>query len=465
MKNLGVVITDGVGYRNFIMTNFIKTAKENFDSITIFSCLPKHVYNGLNLNCTIVELDVFEETFSTWFFRKAKEVNHLQLHAKGNFGITDNLNITKSKANNPRGIAIRFLHKWSKILYSEKWIQRYTRLQQRTFHSHEITKKYQQLLKQYDISILFFTHQRPPFIAPLIYAAELLKIRTSTFIFSWDNLASKGRMAGNFTYYLVWSDLMKQDLLHFYQSVRENQVAIVGTPQFEPYVMSTYGYSKIDFIKKFNLNLSVPTILFTCNDASSENDPIYLELLAKFIKNGNLIKAVNLIVRTSPAEEPTRFKNIAENYSFIRWNYPDWKIMRERHQESWTQRVPSVEDLNDLKSLLNHCDLCVNVLSTITLDAFIFDKPVINPVFGNAQNKLFDDQKFLNYAHLTKLVESHSTTIVKNEKEFSTSINNILRDHDNKKGEREKFLKLQIGKPLEGTSKRIVESLLKMSNE
>ena len=99
------------------------------------------------------------------------------------------------------------------------------------------------------------------------------------------------------------------------------------------------------------------------------------------------------------------------------------------------------------------------------IDAFIFDKPVINPVFGNVENKLFDDQKFLNYAHLTKLVESHSTIIVKNEKEFLTSINNILRENDNKKGNREKFLKLQISKPLEGTSKRIVETLLKISNE
>lgn len=459
MKNLGVVITDGVGYRNFIMTDFIKEAKENFDSVIIFSCLPKKIYDGLNLNCTIVELDVFEETFFTWFFRKAKEVSHLQLHAKGNFGITDNLNITKSKANNPRGIANRFIHKCSRRVNSEKWIQRYNRLQQRTFQSHEITNKYRQFLNQYDISILFFTHQRPPFIAPLIYAAEQLQIKTSTFIFSWDNLASKGRMAGNFDFYLVWGDLMKKDLLHFYQSVKENQVAIVGTPQFEPFVMEKYGYDKTQFTHKFNIDPNLPIVLFTCNDASSENDPIYLELLANFIKNGNLTKAVNLIVRTSPAEEPVRFKDIAEKYPFIIWNYPDWKIKREGHQEAWTQRVPSIEDLNDLKSLLKYCDLCINVLSTITLDAFIFNKPVINPVFGNAENRLFDDQKFLNYAHLSKLVASNSTTIVKNENEFLDAIKSILDKSDDKEKERESFLKIQIGKPLLNTSKRIAETL------
>lgn len=463
MKNLGVVITDGVGFRNFIMTDFIAEAKKNFDSVIIFSCLPKNVYDNLNLNCTIVELDIFEESFITWFFRKAKEVTHLQLHAKGNFGITDNLSITKSKANNPRGIATRFIHKFSALVNSEKWIQQHNRLQQRSFQSNKITKKYRQFLNHYDISILFFTHQRPPFIAPLIYTAEQLEIKTATFIFSWDNLASKGRMAGNFDFYLVWSDLMKNDLLYFYKSVKENRISIVGTPQFEPFIMEKYGYDKPQLAHKFKIDPYLPIILFTCNDSSSENDPIYLEQLVNFIKNGKLTKSVNIIVRTSPAEEPARFKTISEKYPFIIWNYPDWKIKREGHQEAWTQRVPSIEDLNDLKSLMKYCDLCINVLSTITLDAFIFDKPVINPVYGNAANQMFDDQKFLNYAHLSKLVESNSTTIVKNENEFLDAVNSILEKSDSKQKERESFLKMQIGKPIEGTSKRIAETLRQWS--
>ena len=459
MKNLGVVITDGVGFRNFILSDFISESKANFDEVIIFSCLPKSVYETFNLDCKIIELSVFEESFYTWFFRKAKEATHLQLHAKGNFGITDNLNTTKSKAKNPRGYATRFIHKWSKFFHSEKLILKYNQLQQQTFHSNVITREYIELLKENKISLLFFTHQRPPFIAPLIYAAEKLRIKNSVFIFSWDNLASKGRMAGNFDFYFVWSDLMKQELQFFYQSVRENQIAVVGTPQFEPYAMDKYGWDKTYFENKFKIDNNKTTILFTCNDSSSQNDPIYLELLANFIANRKLTREVNLIVRTSPAEGPIRFESLAKKFPFIIWNFPDWKISREKHQEAWTQRVPSVEDLNDLKSLLKYCDLCINVLSTITLDAFIFDKPVINPVFGNRENGWFDDQKFLHYKHLAILVDSKSTDIVKNENEYLDAINRILERQDNKELERNNFLKLQIGGALEDTSKRIAEKL------
>ncbi|WP_395059654.1 hypothetical protein [Flavobacterium sp.] len=460
MKKLGVVITDGVGFRNFILSDFIKESKVAFDKVVIFSCLPKSVYESQNLNCEIVELDVFQEKFPTWFFRKAKEVTHLQLHAKGNFGIQDNLRVTRSKANNPQGIATRFLHKFSNKVHSEKWILRYNKWQQLTFKSNPITLKYKDLLKEYNVDMLFFTHQRPPYIAPFILAAEELKIKTTAFIFSWDNLASKGRMAGNFDYYLVWSDLMKQELLHFYQSIKPNQIEIVGTPQFEPYILDRYGMSKENFLKRFNLDSNLPTMLFSCGDVStSKNDPLYIETIAKVIQNNKIIKKVNLLVRTSPAEEPTRFAALAEKYPFIKWNYPDWKQARSNHQESWSQRIPSEEDVTDLKSVLMFTDVSVNMLSTMSLDNMLFDKPVINTVFGNANNGLYDDQRFLNYAHIQKVVESRAVTIAKNELELLSAINQCLETPDYKFKEQKALLDLQIGKPLENTSKRISEAL------
>jgi hypothetical protein len=40
MKKLGVVITDGVGFRNFIASDFLTEAEKTFDKVVIFSCLP-----------------------------------------------------------------------------------------------------------------------------------------------------------------------------------------------------------------------------------------------------------------------------------------------------------------------------------------------------------------------------------------------------------------------------------------
>lgn len=461
MKKLGVVITDGVGFRNFILSDFLKEAEKAFDEVVILSCLPKEVYSNFVTNSKIIELEVFEEKFPTWFFRKAKEVAHLKLHQKNNFGIQDSLRINNSKLKTSRGYATRFIFKLTAVLHSEKWMQRYNSWQQRSFENNSITVGYKTILEKEKFDLLFFTHQRPPFIAPLVYQAEQLKIKAASFIFSWDNLASKGRMAANFDYYLVWSDLMKAELQQFYTSVKKENIEVVGTPQFEPYVLERYQVAKEDFIAQFDLDTSLKTICFSCGDSStSKNDELYIKTIAKAILNQQIEK-VNFIVRTSPAEDPIRFASFVERFPFIKWNYPRWTLSRKGHQEVWSQRIPSVEDVKDLRSILEFSDLNINMLSTMSLDFIQFDKPVINTVFGNVENGLYDDQRFLNYAHIVNVVNSKATKIVRNQEELVIAINHYLKNPNLDSENRTQLLQLQITKPLPETGKRIAQTLLR----
>jgi hypothetical protein len=461
MKKIGIVITDGVGFRNFILSDFLTEAEKKSDEVVILSCLPANVYEGLSGKAKIIELNVFQEKFITWFFRKAKELGHLQLHKKNNFGINDNLKANYSKANNPRGIATRFAFWWTTLFHSEKWIQCYNNLQQWSFKNHPITKEYLEIIQNENFDLLFVTHQRPPFIAPLLYAAEKLNVKTAAFIFSWDNLASKGRMAGNFDYYLVWSDLMKEELCYFYKTVKADNIDVVGTPQFEPYVLERYQSTKEQFYRKFNLDSSKITICYSCGDIStSKNDELYIELIANAIIN-KLIPNVNLIIRTSPAEDPIRFAVLVDKFPFIKWNYPKWTLSREGHQEVWSQRVPLAEDVMDLRSLLEFSDININVVSTMTLDFMIFDKPVIFPVFGNGKNGLYNDRRFLSFKHLEHVKNSNAVRIAYDKKELLKAINDTIANPSEKLRYQKELVALEIGKPLMGTSKEIVNSLVK----
>ncbi|MDQ5929808.1 MAG: hypothetical protein QG594_1589 [Bacteroidota bacterium] len=47
MKKLGIVITDGVGFRNFIMSDFISNAVLEFEKVSIYSGLPQNCYFDL----------------------------------------------------------------------------------------------------------------------------------------------------------------------------------------------------------------------------------------------------------------------------------------------------------------------------------------------------------------------------------------------------------------------------------
>ncbi len=457
---LGLIITDGVGFRNFILSDFLPEAEKKYNKIVIYSALPSSVYKEIRIeNIEINELPVFQEPFKTWCWRKAKEVAHLRLH-KDFYGINDNYLANRSTGKSIRGKVIRLIYRITQKFHSEAFIKYLEKQQLRSVGKHPVTIRCIEFLKKDKPDLLFFTHQRPPYVVPMVFAAKKMEIKTNTFIFSWDNLASKGRMAANFTSYLVWSDLMKEELLYFYPGIKKEKIQVVGTPQFEPYIMPEYEKDSSSFFKKFELDPTRKTICYSCGDIStSKNDELYIGIIAGAIQNRKVLHSVNFLVRTSPAEEPDRFHDLKRKYPFIKWNFPDWYLSREDHPEAWSQRVPSKEDLKDLRSILNYCDLSINMCSTMSLDFMIFHKPVINPVFGNEGNGLYNDQRFLKFGHYKRVVDSGAVKIAKNEQQLIEAINFYLQHPEADTEERKELVRVQTGKPLEGTSKRIAMAL------
>ena len=458
-KTLGIVITDGVGFRNFVLSTFLDEAAHSFHKIVLFSGLPKTAFPELDTaKFTIVELPVFTETKKNWFWRKLKEVAHLQKH-KANPGIADNYEMNKTQSWSPHGILVRLVYSISALFHQEKTILHYEKLQEQSFAGDSVVKHYRKLLKQHQPDVLFFTHQRPPFIATLVYWAKRLQIPTASFIFSWDNLASKGRMAATFDYFLVWSELMKNELLRFYPYTKPAAVSVVGTPQFEPYVLPDYKLSDFNFYETFGLNSEEKIICYSCADATiGPNDPLVIATLAEGIRNG-AVKPCQLLVRTSPAEDESRFAETKAKYPEIKWNHPKWKLTREGHPEPWSQRVPTREDLSMLKAILKHCDLNVNMLSTMSLDFMLFEKPVVNTAFGNGVNGLYNDQRFLDYEHYDNVVKSGAVKVAKNEDELFNAVNAYLENPELDQENRKKLIAMQVGKPLENTTRACVEAL------
>ena len=99
----------------------------------------------------------------------------------------------------------------------------------------------------------------------------------------------------------------------------------------------------------------------------------------------------------------------------------------------------------------------------MSLDFMIFDKPVINPVFGNSENELYDDQRFLRYAHYERVVKSGAVAIAKDAVELINAINFSMKNPEARLKQQRELLKLQIGKPLKGTSLRIAKTLKEIS--
>ncbi len=458
-SRLGLVITDGVGFRNFVLSDFMHWAAKSYSEVIVFSEIPSKTYLDQNIaeNVRIVDLPRYTESRKSYAYRKLKELAHMQRH-RTSFGIDNNLNKMRPKGFKPRSIFMKGLYAYSRFSHSEKAIQKFEKKQFDSFKGDAVYEEFKTILTNYQPDHLFFTHQRPGHLAPLAGAAKELDITHSTFIFSWDNLASKGRMMSNFDHYFVWSDLMKSEMLHYYSEVKPDQVHVIGTPQFEPYVLERYQSSKDQFIERFDLNPAKKTICYSCADAGiGGNDPIHIEAVVKYI---NTHDDLQLLVRTSPAEDGSRFSALMDKYESIKWNIPEWPLAREGHVEEWSQRVPTRKDVTDLRSILEYSDINVNMFSTMSLDFMLFDKPVVNVAFGNEENGLYNDQVFMNYIHLQPLINSNAICVANDSEELHRCLKSSLADPDKNSKDRKEIIDLEISVPLEGTSERIVKKLL-----
>ncbi|MGR6086942.1 MAG: hypothetical protein ACU4F9_02085 [Arcticibacter sp.] len=463
-KTLGLVITDGVGVRNYVHGRFLSISCNSFEKVVLFTGVPSDSLGSFfHENLEVVNMIVFSESRWSSFWRKTAEMAHL-------FRFQTPAMREIIKMNSPKGrnaFAIRNRISWvlARLLSFFKLQALAGNIYESSLNEHPLTVKYKQLLVDYNVDLLFFTHQRPPQIAPMAIAGKQLGIPTVAYIFSWDNLSSKGRMPVLFDRFMVWSNLMKSELLQFYPTLDPNDVSVSGTPQFETYVYDEFGWSRLQLNRYLSLTDTDfrRIICFSCGDVStSPNDAIYIDVIASAIKSGELGNNLMLLVRTSPAEDGSRFKELVTKYPSIVWNIPNWPQSNPAHPEPWSQRVPSMDDIHCLKSILQHASVSVNMCSTMSLDFALWDKPVINPVFGSLGNDLglFPDRKYLKYDHYAKVIQTGAVTICANPDELVSAIRAALAQPEHYQYERKQVLELEIGQPLKGTSERFVKQLI-----
>jgi len=307
-------------------------------------------------------------------------------------------------------------------------------------------------------SVLFCTHQRPPSILPPVLAAKSLGIPTATFIFSWDNLSSKGRIAAPFDHFLVWSPLMRRELLRYYPDVSADRVHIVGTPQFDPYAHESLRCSRGDFFRTVGADPARPLICYSGGDATTcPEDPAHLSILLDLVRAGRIRGNPQVLLRSAPVDSGRRYDEVRRRYPELLYAAPAWVHSADGE---WSSVLPLAEDIRFLANLMRHADLNVNVASTMTLDFAIHDKPVVNIAFDvvtpHPRGATMWDS-YYQYEHYRPVVELGAARFARSPEELASHVNSYLTDPSLDRNGRRRLVDLQVGVAVGRSSARIIE--------
>jgi hypothetical protein len=280
--------------------------------------------------------------------------------------------------------------------------------------------------------IIFSTSQRHiQSVAPLL-AAKDLNIPTASFIFSWDNVP-KATLLVETDFYFVWSKHMKSELLFYQTNIKENQIIVTGTPQFEIHYDKENLLDKETFFKTHSLDLNKKYICFSGDDVTtSPDDPKYLEDLAKSIERLNEKKHnLGIIFRRCPVDFSSRYDEVLDKYKHIIVPIdPIWKAF----SSNWDTILPTKEDGILFSNIAEHTEMVVNLGSTTLFDFLAHDKPCgyfrYNQKVQKDEN--WDIFKCYKYVHFRSMYSENSVIWLDNENDIDQKIEMVLEGNNNK---------------------------------
>lgn len=424
MKKIFILLPDGIGLRNFAFTKFQSLGlKMNFD-ICFWNNTP---FPLQDLGFKEILIKNPQSHPLTDVLKNARK--HIELNlsiAKTKDSVYDKYRFPFSYKNIKsifKSLATQFL---IFLFSSEKGL----RLLQKLINRLEKKTRYYsdslKTLQKEKPSFVFCTNQRPLLaIAPLLAAKEL-GIPTATFIFSWDNLP-KATMVVETDYYFVWSEHMKNELRFYYPYIKESQIKVTGTPQFESHFNPSILKTKEEFFTENGLDLNKKYICYSGDDiTTSPNDPKYLEDVAKaVIKINQSGQNIGILFRRCPVDFSTRFDQVLETYKDVIVSVqPKWV----KKGEMWNTILPTKEDSILLVNTIKHTECVINLGSSMVFDYATFHKRClfINYDVDVCVMKNWSVKKIYNYVHFRSMPNKNAVIWINSPHEIQSRIESIL---------------------------------------
>ncbi|MEP1487180.1 MAG: hypothetical protein ABJK28_01980 [Algibacter sp.] len=455
------LIPDGVGVRNYLYSDLIKFLKER-SKLIFWSTLPKvaflEVFEAHSCRAEVVQIKLEKESFFTRIFKESATYARLISNAKK----VNNRTILSNWNNNPKGAKRKILNVISKII--GKWgSYKYSRIlyleeQSKKKWKRSLIEKYKLELTKSKPQVIFITHQRVSGLMPICIAAKELNIKIVCAIYSWDNLP-KARLAIIADQYVVWSDLMKEDMRLFYPEISQEKVLVTGTPQFEFYLQKERIVSREVFAKKYNLDSNKRWICFSGDDVkTSPYDADFLRDVAE--ANEFIPKAdrAQIIFRRCPVDFSDRYNDVIETYNFIISIDPIWHVPGPN--ENWGAYFPKMDDIALQANLATHCDFVVNMGSTMAHDFSVFNKPCFYLNYNPVEDEKWTVKDIYNYQHFRSMKTLDAVGWFNSNEEIKNKMQKALKKTNSIGIDKKEWFKKINLHPIDMNSKYISDVLL-----
>ncbi|TLU98197.1 CDP-glycerol glycerophosphotransferase family protein [Dyadobacter luticola] len=252
------------------------------------------------------------------------------------------------------------------------------------------------------------------------------KIRSLAMIISWDNLTSKGIMNAKHNYVLTWNTVMASEFERLYTIFKgDEKLCVTGIARFDTYFQNSSAESSAAFRKRLSIPPANKIIFFATS--AWKHFHYQSDIAADLISYIQLHPGIDLIVRCHPADRPKDYQAF-ENLNNVHIQYCD--ATDSELDNKFYRWLPDPDFLNSLKTTLQNCDVCIQVASTIRLDAAACNKPVISIAYDGRQQLPYpiSVRRLYDYSHQIPLNKLGIDKMAHSRRELFRHLDQTLND-------------------------------------
>lgn len=294
------------------------------------------------------------------------------------------------------------------------------------------SKELEKILSNYEILNLISTYPVSPFEAKILNTSKKLGINTITHLLSWDNITCKGIFPVLSDYFIVWGDVMKKELIQYY-NISKFKIFKCGVPHFDLHYSKSLENNKI-YLKNLGLDHNLPYIFFGMSSSRfSPNEIGIVKYLARKINTNNYGKNIQLVIRPHPQnvqlgtgmEDPDWVDELRSlKSSKVSIDFPD--LIKSKLPWNMDKK-----DMQRLSNIISFAAISLNSCSTITIDSVMCNTfPILTPFDGEKNYPYWKSaERMIDYPHLSKLVSFNEVKIAKSFIELDNHINCFLKNN------------------------------------
>jgi hypothetical protein len=228
-------------------------------------------------------------------------------------------------------------------------------------------------------------------------------IRTMAIDPSWDNFTNKLLPVRRVDRLLVWNDLMREQAVAFH-GYSDGSIRLCGAPQFDGYFRGGARATRDEFFRRIGADPSRKLITLTTTPRELyPYHPQIVRQLSQALAADAVGAPAQLLVRLHPRDEEDSYRDV-RNLAHVIVEKPFRPTVKVADGLA-VDIMP--EHQRHLADTMRHTDVAVNVASTITIEACVFDTPVVNIAF-DGEAGLPDERsarryyRFTHYANITR---------------------------------------------------------------